>query len=128
MGQVITLEARVGGLRLEADDGWCRCWLADDAPRYLGADAADVVLTRLLEGLERPDEEIVGELAGAPVRWVLALGEAHSTLYAGRIDGDRVLYVQDQDAQLVGELAISDSDWEGWRKTITDALAGLRVD
>ena len=125
MAQVIELQAQGGGLRLETDDGWCRCWLVDDGDRYLGADTPRVVLTRLLEHLERSDKEIAGELEGQPVRWVLTLSEEHSTLYAARSGDERLLLIQDGDAKLVGRLTISDVDWERWRQALEDAIGEL---
>ena len=109
------------------DDGWCRCWHLGNGPRYLGANTPRVVLTRLLEHLEAPEQELMGELAGHSVRWVLALEEEHTTLYAARKDRERLLFIQDAAADLIGQLTISEADWERWRRALEDALSRLHL-
>ena len=117
MASTITLDGTDGG-RLDLDispDGWCKCWLlADGHRRYLGADAAKRVISRLIAGLRGENSEASDEIAGHQVYWVLTLSEAHCTLYVACTNSGRLFYIQDANAEVIAMVSLSHASVTEW--------------
>ena len=108
---VIVLQSTDGELRLSADDtGWCTVELLTSGGWHqLGADAFDVVMTKLSRGLdEKLPGQSSGTIKGVDVQWVLSLAERHWSVYAADVDDRRVLFCQGADGDLLDKLRLDE--------------------
>lgn len=118
---VIVLQSADGELRLSADDtGWCTVELLTSGGRHqLGADAFDVVMTKLSRGLdEKLPGQSSGTIKGVDVQWVLSLAERHCSVYAADVDDRRVLFFQGADGNLLDKLRLDEIDRARWLEAL----------
>jgi hypothetical protein len=118
---VTMLSSGAAGLALSADaSGWCEVELRLPDRRYsIGADSERVVVGRLLQGLAPTlSGPGAGAIGGMEVKWVLSLAERHTTIYAADYEGNRLLFLQDADANLIGRIELTDPDRRRWVDTL----------
>jgi len=75
-------------------------------------------VSRLLTALSHDTEEIIGEISGRKVRWVLSLAEAHCTLYVAKRHSERILFWQNAEAKVIGTIKLSEVEMVQWRKQL----------
>ena len=119
----VKLRTQDATIRLSADDRqWCQVELEVGERRaVLGAESRMVVIQRLLLGLE--DElsgKRSGELAGHPVRWVASFSERHCSVYACDVGGERHLFFQAANGDLLATVLISREQRHEWARTLED--------
>lgn len=118
---VIALHSIDGELQLSANQsGWCTVHLLTAGARHhLGADALDVVLTKLSRGLEaRLTGGTSGKIEGLDVEWILSLAERHCSVYASDVGDVRVLFFQGADGRLLDKLTLDPVDRRRWLETL----------
>ena len=85
---------------------------------YLGAETLSYLVSRLLTALSHDPEEVIGEISGHKVRWVLSLTEAHCTLYVAVCHSERILFWQNAEAKVIGTIKLSEVEMAQWRKQL----------
>ena len=126
VSQVVVLPAHQAVLRLSiGTDGRSEVVLRDRGRDYtLGAEAAALFLPRLRRGLaDVLSGSTVGTIDGIDVKWVLTLAEGHTTIFAGDLGDQRILFFQDKDGQLIGSLGLPIALRRDWVERIDHALA-----
>ncbi|SRR6266571_5063684 len=101
-------------LSFQAHPGrWCKCYLrAQGEDRFLGAEAYDVLISRLDRVFDNASTSTVGILDGVPVRWILSLSEGHHTLYATLPNNEQVhLFWQDPQAVVAHRMLSTAHQW-----------------
>jgi len=112
----IILESEGQSLQIQSDaQGACHLiWVGRDAPSMdLGEDETEDLCARLVTSLERALSEeftVVGSIEGVPVLHLLAL---ERTMIYLSMD-QRHLYVQDDENNPIGELAVDRESLNAW--------------
>lgn len=118
---VTSLIAVDGVVRLTCDAReWCTVVLDQRDSRYeLGADVRGIIVARLCGALHSPTGgDVVGEIEGQPVRWVLSLSERHVTVFVGQDVGSPVFFFQAADGTLLARLQLTSSECDEWKRTL----------
>jgi hypothetical protein len=121
MGITIHLPGTVARMILHMDDesrGWCRCFISNRGEHFIGGQAADYVLTHLLQALEDPLINPVGEIDGLRVSWVLSLSSPHVSIYSAEVDRDRWLFFQNAEAVITGIIILAPEQQEIWKSQL----------
>lgn len=120
--RLLELQAAGAVMLLRTDEmGWCRLELViGEHPSALGADMEMVVIERLVRGLrDEPCGSTVGEIDGDPVRWVMSLSEKHCSIYVADVAGNRRLYFQGAQGNLLGTLDLAVEQRRQWLALLT---------
>ena len=109
------------------DPIWARCYYRSETNKiYLGAHTPKTLVGRLLNTVIGNRKcNIVGELSGYPVCWVLSLSEAHFTLYIAKTHQRRVLFCEDSKGKLVASLTLLPvhiAQWQSILKPLSKSL------
>lgn len=120
----LDLEGPGATVRLKTDEtGWCQVELVvGEHVEALGADMEKVVRERLASGLQ--DElsgSTAGEIDGASVRWVLSLSEKHYTIYAADVAGNRRLFFQGPDGNIVRGVTLEPEQRRRWLSVLLES-------
>ncbi|MBD2026808.1 hypothetical protein [Leptolyngbya sp. FACHB-711] len=122
---VIKLAIQNIALTLLSDtDDWCEVELAiRDKVVRLGADQRDIVINRLISGLENEiTDRFVGVINGLNVVGILSLFEEHGTIYAGDSGEHRILFFQDSSGALLENVALTMTDREHWLAQLREGM------
>jgi hypothetical protein len=127
---IIELKSQGPSLKLEvAIDGWCRVTLFTEPSCYLGADCFDVVRARICNAIEKGENlDYRYRLGDAPVAWVAALGEKHTSIYVSRSKAWLTFHLQDEEACWFAQLELSESECTRWIKRLAPIPANRRID
>lgn len=94
----------------------------DGVSHTLGADAPSIVLTGLRKAVARGlPGPVAGTLGGLPVAWVVTLSEMHGSVYVSEAGAKRTVFFQDQHAQLIGTVTLTQSERAAWQQKL-DAI------
>jgi predicted ATP-grasp superfamily ATP-dependent carboligase len=119
MGNIVQLDGSGGSIHIDiAPDQWSRCYLVTRNSIELGAETSSYLVSHLLTALDNDTEELIGEISGHKVKWVLSLAEAHCTLYVAKGDSERILFWQDAFAKVIGIIKLSEVEMAQWRKQL----------
>ncbi|MBI1928593.1 hypothetical protein HYR99_30665 [Candidatus Poribacteria bacterium] len=118
MGNV-ALNGTGGSIHIDTRaDRWSQCYLVASERIYLGAETLSYLVSRLLSALSSDTEEVIGEISGHKIRWVLSLAEGHCTLYVARCHSERILFWQNAEAKVIGTITLSQVEMAQWRKQL----------
>ncbi len=106
---------------------WCQVVLRTPKGEYaLGADSRKIVFQRLFDGLSQDLSLPSYEIAGVKVAWVMSLGEKHTSIYVGLVEGNRCLYFQDGNARIITTLRLSYGDVKAWLTSLRECLENIK--
>jgi hypothetical protein len=108
---------------LENEYGWTQVYLeTKNEQHFLGADALEDILRKLLEAVSEVKREIAGQIDGENLIHVISLYEKHHSIYATQNIEPTKFYVQNRDAKVIFTFTASSQTKQFW-KTEIEAFA-----
>lgn len=123
--KIIKLKGKHTQLVLEHQaKAWCCVKFVEKSGRILdlGADDEDTILVKLLSTLRGPLTPIAGVINGVKVSWVLSLSERHGSIYAGKAKDILILFLENGDGDIIGQLELSPRDIPDWMALLTSGF------
>jgi hypothetical protein len=103
------------------ENNWCEVELQDDGKIYqIGAEDKTIIIEKLKVGLFEDNLEIIGELDGIPVAWVLSLAEKHSSIFVGIVGDNRHLFFQNEAGDTFAKITLSSEVCKNWLQSLNE--------